>query len=101
MEQRLERLMALRDKVESEMDASRDMIQELLRARIVELDAWTDLIETQMKANHQKMDACLGENACLGETKALPETTEACPVKTHACLEQEEKGNGEVQGVLG
>jgi hypothetical protein len=85
MEQRLERLMALRDKVESMTDASQDVIQELLRARIVELDAWIESIKTEMKANHQKMDAC------LGETKALPETTEACPVKMHACLEEEEK----------
>jgi hypothetical protein len=42
IEQRLERLMALRDKAESMLDASRDIIQGLLRARIVELDAWIE-----------------------------------------------------------
>jgi hypothetical protein len=51
----------------------------------VKLDAWIESIKTEMKANHRNMDAC------LGETKALPETAEACRVKTHACLEEEEK----------
>jgi hypothetical protein len=93
-EQKLERLMALRDNAESMLDASRDIIQELLRARIVELDGWIESIKTEIKSNHQKMDAC------LGETKALPETTEACPVKTHACLEEEEKPAPEEKEVV-
>jgi hypothetical protein len=76
MEQRLERLMAMRNKVEAGMDASPEIMKELLKASLVGLDKCIESIKTEMKANHQKMDAC------LGETKALPETMEACPVKT-------------------
>jgi hypothetical protein len=92
-EQRLERLMAKRDELESMMDASWEIIKELLRARIVELDAWIESIKTEMKANHQKMDAC------LGETKVLPEMMEACPVKTRARPEKREPAPEETESV--
>jgi hypothetical protein len=93
MEQRLERLMALRDKVESLMDASRDIIQDLLRARMVELDAWIESIKTEMKANHQKTEVC------LEKMMALRETTQACPGVTPACLEEEEPAPEETEVV--
>jgi hypothetical protein len=40
-------LMAIRDEMESMMDASREIKKELLMARIVELDAW---IESRCRA---------------------------------------------------
>jgi hypothetical protein len=85
--------MAKRDKLESMMDASQDIIKELLRARIVELDTWIESIKTEMKANHQKMDAS------LGETKALLETMEACPVKMRACTEKREPAPKEMESM--
>jgi hypothetical protein len=93
MEQRLERLMAKRDELESMMDASQEIMKELLRARIVGLDKCIESIKTEMKANDQKMDAC------LGEAKALLETTEACPVKTRACPEKREPAPEETESV--
>jgi hypothetical protein len=72
MEQKLERLMAMRDKAEAIMDAN------LVKASLVRTDAWIEKIKAEMKASHQKKDSC------LGKTKASPETTEACPVKTEA-----------------
>jgi hypothetical protein len=72
-------------RVEARIKAHPDIMRESLEASLVKLDACIATIKTEMKANHQKMDAC------LGETKALPETTKACPVKTHACLQEEEK----------
>jgi hypothetical protein len=82
--------MAMRDKAEEMLDASRDIIQEILRAQIVKLDAWIEKIKAEMKANHQKMDSC------LGKTKASPEMTEACPEVTTASLEEEKEPAPEV-----
>jgi hypothetical protein len=48
--------------------------------QIVKLDAWIESIKTKMKANHQKVESC------LGEVKSLPETTKACEHVMHACL---------------
>jgi hypothetical protein len=68
------------------MDASREIMKELLRARIVGLDKCIESIKTEMKANHQKKDACLGE-------------TKACPVKTPTRLEEEESAPEEPKAV--
>jgi hypothetical protein len=57
MEQRLERLMAMGDKVEARMDANFEIMKKLMKARLVELDAWIETIKAEMKANHQKMMA--------------------------------------------
>jgi hypothetical protein len=83
MEQKLERLTAMRDKAETLLNASQDITQKLLRAEIVRLDAWIEKIKAEMKANHQKMDSGL-------------EKTEACPEVTHACLEEEKEPAPEV-----
>jgi hypothetical protein len=53
-------------------------MKEPVKASLVRMDAWIEKIKAEMKANHQKMDSC------LGKTKASPETTDACPVKTEA-----------------
>jgi hypothetical protein len=94
LEQRLERLMVMRDKAEAMLDASRDIIQEVLRAQIVKLDAWIEKIKAERKANHQKMDSS------FGKTKASPETTEAFPEVTPACLKKEKEPAPEVPNAV-
>jgi hypothetical protein len=59
--------MALRYKVEAGMDASPEIMKELLRARLVELDAWIETIKAETKSSHQKMTAKM--DAWLGGTK--------------------------------
>jgi hypothetical protein len=85
MEQRLKRLMAMRDEMEAMMDANLVIMKEPVKASLVWMDTWIEKIKAEMKANHQKMDSC------LGEAKSSPETTEACEGETEACLEKSQE----------
>jgi hypothetical protein len=89
VEQMLEHLMAMRDKVEAGMDASPEIMKEPLKASLVGLDKCIEMIKAEMKAKHQKMMAKM--DAWLGETKSSPGAMEACEERTEACLEEEKE----------
>jgi hypothetical protein len=86
------------DKAEimAKMDKLADGQEELMMSRTETMLMMAEMKSTIRSGQEETIkalrEACQEATNCwLGKTKASPETTEACPVKMHACLEEEEK----------